>query len=141
MATGQIGKPPHVGHLAVQVDREDTPGARSESRGDRVWVEVIVALAHIGHDRRRTRLAHRLERRDEGLSWDDHLVARLHAGRDQCEPECVEAARHADALERAAIGGKGVLEPLHVRPVAEFSAREECSGVGQHVPLDRGIHV
>ena len=75
-----------------------THRVRGPSRGGRVRVEVVVVLAHVDHDRRGTRLAHRLERGDEGLSWDDHLVAGLDAGRDQREPERVEAARRADAL-------------------------------------------
>ncbi len=43
-------------------------------------------------------LTDRLERRNERQRRYEHLVARLHAERDESEPERVEAARDADAV-------------------------------------------
>ena len=103
VARGQVGEPAHIGHLAVQVHRQDAPRARAHSRRDRIGIEVVVALTHVDHDRTRTGLADRLERGDEGLSGDDHLVAPPNASRNQRESQTVESARGANAFTCSAV--------------------------------------
>jgi hypothetical protein len=138
---GQVGEPAHVGHLAVKVHRQDAPRARAHGRRDGVGIEVVVALAHIDHDRRRARLAHRLERCDEGLSGDDHLVALPNPGCNQRESQSIESARGANTFRCSAVGGEPTFEALDLRAVRELARGDEGREVGEHVARNRGVHM
>ena len=111
VALGQVGEPAHIGHLAVQVHRQDAPSARAHRR-HRIGIEVVVALTHVDHDRTRTGLADGLERGDEGLGGDDYLVALPNASRNQSEAQTIEPARGANAFTCSAVRRERAFEAV-----------------------------
>ena len=111
--------------------------SRSDRGRRRAGIEAVVALRDVDDDRDSARLRHRLECRDERGSRDDDLVARLEAGREQAEPERVEAARDADAVIDAAVLGECRLEARNGGPVRECARLEELPDLPEQPLLQR----
>jgi hypothetical protein len=75
-----------VGHLAVEMHREQKPCARRDRGRGRVRVEAVVDLANVSDDGYAARLGDRLERRREGRGRHDDLLAALEPAREEGEP-------------------------------------------------------
>ena len=86
------------------------------------------------------RLRDRLEGRDERLRRDDHLVTRLEPGRDQREPERIEAARDADAGRRPQYAANDGFELRHLRAVDEAAAVDQAGKVVEDLGLEAVHH-
>ena len=115
----------HVRHLPVEVDGQQEARPLSDCGLDCGDVDVPVGLRHVHGDRSAARLRHGLQRRDERVRGDDHLVAGLDPGGDQAEAQCVEAAREADRVGGPNVGGERLLELADLRAVDERPAVDQ----------------
>ena len=115
----ELGEPAHVGQLAVEVHRHHEAGALRDRSAGRVDVHVEVGLGDVDGNGSPACLGDGLERRDERVRRDEHLVARLQPGRDQGQAQRVETARYADASGALAVGGERLLEGADGRAVGE----------------------
>ena len=138
----ELAETAHVGHLAVQVHGEQEAGATADRLLGSVDVEVVVGLADVDEDGARTGLRHGLERRDERVGGDDHLVPGSTSGREQREPQRIEAAARPDRMTRPAVRGELLLERLHLRSVRERAVVDQSGDITQdvllHLRVDRG---
>ena len=134
-ALGDLDERSHVGELAVEVRRHQEPGALGQRSLDGGRVEVVVLVGRVDHDRPSAGLCHSLECCDERARGHDDLVARLEACGLEPEPERVEAARQADAVLGAAVGGKGRLELADLRAIRECARIDEVGDLLDDVRL------
>jgi hypothetical protein len=142
---GQLGDRIHVGHLAIQVNRDDGrhgpprplahPAARPLvrcARGLQIGSQLLRSqgvrlLVDVDEIRPRARLRDRLRRGDEGERRRHHGVPRLDAGRHQGEPQGIGPAAHANAEPGLAKLRKVALELLDHGPA------DEAGGVEGHL--------
>jgi hypothetical protein len=119
VARGHAPQRGQVGHLAVEVHREQEARARRDPGRGRGRVEAVVVLADVRDDGHAAGLRDRLECRREGGRRHDDLVAAVDSAGEESEPERVEAARQTDAAARAHITRERFLELRHRWPVRE----------------------
>ena len=116
----------HVGRLAVQVDRDDGPGAlcnRPLERGrvHRERARLDVDEPHIGAG-----LPNGLDGGDEGERHGDHLVAGADPGGGQRDQEGAGARVDAHGARCPAVPRELVLERLHLRAGCIASAPQHA---------------
>src|SRR2546427_1510207 len=113
----------HQGGLAEEVDWNHGAGARGNHRFQRLRVQAERLLLHVGEDRDGAVHEGTSRRRGERVRWDDHLLARGDAARDdrgvQRRGRRVEGGGEARAVEL----GELLLELPDPTPAEELLAR------------------
>jgi hypothetical protein len=75
MRFGDAKHPPHIRHLAVEVDRQDVRRSVCSRLLSLIDVDVVVSVCDIHDERRPAGLEHGRERRSECARGDDHAGA------------------------------------------------------------------
>src|ERR1700730_2208181 len=124
MAATDIGHAVHLGRLAVEVNRDN--GA---SAGRDAWLRILDinccgACINVAEHRRRTDIDHAPQRRDEGLSWHQHLIAGADIRRDYGKMKRGGAAVDADRVRDSQKFRNLALESVDLRSQAKCTARE-----------------
>ena len=91
--------------------------ARPERSLEIGWIEVEIAGAEdVAEDRRRADRRDGVRRSDEVERWQDDLVARTAAEREERKVERGGAVRDGESMTRSGELSKRLLEPLDARP-------------------------
>jgi hypothetical protein len=128
VAIGDRAQRRHVRRLAVEVDRDDRPGARADRVLDELRGDVPGHRVDIDRDGRRPRLRDAEPGGDERVARDDDLVAGADPEAAQQQVQRVEAAADADAVRDAAQRRELVLEGV------DLVAEDEATGAHDAVP-------
>ena len=108
----------HVGHVAAQVDGHDGRGPVGDRRLDLAGIDLECLRVGVDEDRQGVLEQHRVDRGDERVGRNDHLVARLDADRRQRGEEGTRAVGGGHAMLRAGQLGVGRLELVHALAAA-----------------------
>ena len=98
---------------------------RRDSRRDRVGVEVVILLGHVGEHWDQACLDDGLRRGNERVRWQDRLLAGLGLDSDEREPEGVQTAGQANTVGHVAVARERNLQLCDLRPVRERAAVDQ----------------
>ncbi len=113
-----------------EVDGQDRPGARRETRLDLGGFDVHRLGVHVGEHGRGAGVDDGVDRGAEGQRRGDHLVAGPHPRREERQVEGRRARVHGDGVRGVLVGGEVALEPRHLGAGAEPSAAEAVDDLG-----------
>ena len=102
-----------VGHIASQMHGHDGRGAVGDGRLDLVGIDLEALGVGVDEDRQGVLQEHGVDRGNEGVRGNDHLVTRLDANGRKCGEEGTSAVGRRHAMLGAVDAGKGRLEPVH----------------------------
>src|SRR5664280_3232910 len=125
VARRDLGDRVHVGHEAVEVDRQDRLRARGDGGLDRGRVDAEVLRADVDEDRRGPDAEDRAHGRVEAERDGDHLVARADPERVEDRLEGHGPVGHEDRVPDAAVVGPRLLEGGGPLPHGEHAGPED----------------
>ena len=96
MFLGQTAQRAHIGHLPVEVNRDDRAGTGSDLRLNVFGIHVERDRVDIGEDGGRAQAGHATGGRKKGERGDDHFVARPDFCRHQREEKRIASGGTAD---------------------------------------------
>ncbi len=125
---GKVQQLAHGGHLAVQMNRQDGPGARGEGSLEQGRIEVKVAGVDVHQHGAGPHVLDGLEGGDKGKGRGDHLIPRPQAHGPQGDDEGIGAGAAGDHVGDAQVGGQlllqgGDLGPPHEGPRGQHAGQ------------------
>ena len=76
---------------------------------------------------------------DEGVRWDDHLIAGTDAIAEQDEPQCIEAVADTDGVIDVAIGRELLLEGGDLRAEYELARCHDAADGSVELVSELGV--
>lgn len=129
----------HVGRTAVEVNRQDGPGARRDGPLDEFRIEISCGRVDINEDRHGSAVRDRFGRSEESVGACDDLVVRLDSECQQAHVERSRATGERHAMLRAAEIGEFPLESLDLLSENERRALANAIERGENLVPEFGV--